>query len=108
MDGDDYLRKSRAQAFRLRTGRPRYRNYGQFADTGEGVEYDIDGDFLVLRLNMRRRGLHSASGKTQRVANTNGQLAVETLECAKGHDIPRHLVLAVNLYRMINPIEDLK
>ena len=44
----------------------------EYATTGENVRYAVEGNELVLRIDLTHRGGLSASGKTVRVATTNG------------------------------------
>lgn len=44
----------------------------EYTEAGENVRYAVEGDDLVVRVNLKHRGGLSASGKTVRVATTNG------------------------------------
>jgi hypothetical protein len=44
----------------------------EFTETGENIRYAIEGTELVVRIDLTHRGGLSATGKTIRVATTNG------------------------------------
>lgn len=57
-------------------------------NVGENVTYSVQGDTLHVEINLKHRGGPSASGKTIRVATTNGNAKVD------GSDV----VIGVNAY----------
>lgn len=44
----------------------------ELTSVGENVRYAVEGNELVVRIDLTHRGGLSASGKTVRVATTNG------------------------------------
>jgi hypothetical protein len=61
--------------------------------TGENVEYTVDGDQLIIRVDLSHRVGPSASGKTIVIASTRGNKPVEGTE----------VVIGVNAYMYANP-----
>ena len=51
---------------------------------GDNVQYAIEGDILTLVINLANRGPRSASGKTIRVASTEGNKTVPGTEVVLG------------------------
>lgn len=62
-------------------------------ELGENVTYTVDGDKLTITIDLAHRGGPSSSGKTLRVASTNGNKPLP------GSDV----ILGVNAYRYANP-----
>ena len=56
----------------------------EFTTVGENVSYTVEGDTLVVRIDLKHRGGLSASGKTLRVATTNGNKQVEGTDVILG------------------------
>ena len=42
----------------------------------ENVKFAVEGDELVIRCNLKHRGDKSSTGKTTRVASTEGNVAI--------------------------------
>ena len=55
----------------------------------ENVKTKVEGDLLTVEIDLRRGGGRSGSGKTTRVASTEGNLAVPGAE---------HIVIGLNCY----------
>jgi len=43
---------------------------------GQGVKYSIEGDDLLIRVDLRAQGVRSASGKTVVIASSRGNVQV--------------------------------
>jgi len=104
MDGDAYIRsRGRGDSVRAHIGRPIYRTTGQWANPGQGIVYSIEGDELVFRVNLKQDFGLSGSGKSRTIGNSSGSIAIGTLDCAKGKDIPEYLVAILNVFNLVNP-----
>lgn len=53
-------------------------------ELGENVSYSVDGDTLTITVDLKHRGDLSASGKTFRVASTEGNKLIEGTEVIVG------------------------
>jgi hypothetical protein len=51
---------------------------------GDNVQYSLKGDVLTLVIDLAHRGPRSASGKTTRVASTQGNKVIPGTEVALG------------------------
>lgn len=65
----------------------------EFKDVGENVSYSVSGDELTIKIDLSHRGGLSASGKTKRVATTNGNKQVDGTE----------VIVGINAYVYANP-----
>lgn len=55
-----------------------------YQNLGDNVKYIVEGDTLTLRIDLAHRGGRSASGKTIRVASTEGNVKVPNTEVIIG------------------------
>lgn len=102
VDGDGYLKSLRTK-FLGPPKRPLFKTIGSWAHPGKGIEYALEGHNLVMRIDLRQNYGPSKSGKSNRIANTGGAIAVCTLECTKGYELPPYLLLSASLSSLINP-----
>ena len=55
----------------------------------ENIEFDVTGNELIIRVDLSHRGAVSSTGKTIRVASTEGNVPVEGAE---------GVIAGINLY----------
>ncbi len=105
--GDEYMKGVRPKSEPLgKRGRPQFRVNGQHAHPGEGIRYELDGDDLVLRINLKQRLGKSPSGKSMRIAHSGGPVSLCTLPemaAEKWMLFEENVVMTMSIYSEINP-----